>query len=229
MNAIVPKELLTATPGGLSLLVVSGGADGQVLTQQADGTYAPEAVSAGIGGSVGSTADRLVKSSGTGGSTVQSTGIAVDSSNNVSGVGTLSCGAITSSGEVSGSGSGYTAYIGGNGAIGAYFRTASGSIGFAAGALIPANSSAAYAPESLAFGLSYYRWGAVFATSANFSGLICAGTYTVSTLPSASANAYKFATVSDSSVTTFGSTVAGGGSSKVMVFSNGTNWTVCAA
>lgn len=61
------------------------------------------------------------------------------------------------------------------------------------------------------------------------SGLICAGTYTVGTLPSAAANAYKFATVSDSSVTTFGSTVAGGGSSKVQVYSNGTNWTVCAA
>jgi len=42
-QTIVPKELLTATLGGLSLLVVSGGADGQVLTQQADGTYAPEA------------------------------------------------------------------------------------------------------------------------------------------------------------------------------------------
>lgn len=61
------------------------------------------------------------------------------------------------------------------------------------------------------------------------SGMICAGTYTVGTLPSAAANAYKFATVSDSSVTTFGSTVAGGGSSKVQVYSNGTNWTVCAA
>jgi hypothetical protein len=60
------------------------------------------------------------------------------------------------------------------------------------------------------------------------STTICAGTYTVGTLPSAAANAYKFATVSDSSVTTFGSTVAGGGSSKVMVFSNGTNWTVFA-
>ena len=58
---------------------------------------------------------------------------------------------------------------------------------------------------------------------------ICAGTYTVGTLPTASSNAYKFANVSDSSVTSFGSTVAGGGSSKVMVFSNGTNWTVCAA
>jgi len=94
-TAIVPKELLTATLGGLSLLVVSGGTDRQVLTQQADGTYAPEAVSAGIGGSVGSKDNRLVRSDGTGGSTVQSTGITVDDSNNISGIGTISTGVAT--------------------------------------------------------------------------------------------------------------------------------------
>jgi hypothetical protein len=58
------------------------------------------------------------------------------------------------------------------------------------------------------------------------SGLLCGGIYTVATLPTASTNSYKFANVSDSSVTTNGSTVAGGGSSKVMVYSNGTNWKV---
>lgn len=50
---IVPKEVLTATPGGLSVLVVTGGADGHVLTQQSDGTYAPEAPSAASGDVVG--------------------------------------------------------------------------------------------------------------------------------------------------------------------------------
>ncbi len=44
---IVPKEVLTATAGGLSVLVVSGGSDGDVLTLQADGTYAPETPSGG--------------------------------------------------------------------------------------------------------------------------------------------------------------------------------------
>ncbi len=58
------------------------------------------------------------------------------------------------------------------------------------------------------------------------SALMCAGAYTVATLPSASANAGKFAQVTDSSVTTFGSTVAGSGSNRVPVFSNGTNWVV---
>lgn len=58
------------------------------------------------------------------------------------------------------------------------------------------------------------------------SALMCAGAYTVATLPSASANAGKFAQVTDSSVTTFGSTVSGGGSNRVPVFSDGTNWVV---
>jgi hypothetical protein len=58
------------------------------------------------------------------------------------------------------------------------------------------------------------------------SGTLSVGTYTVATLPSASANAGREAQVTDSSVTTFGSTVAGGGSSRVKVYSNGTNWTV---
>lgn len=53
------------------------------------------------------------------------------------------------------------------------------------------------------------------------------GSFTVATLPSPSANPSAEANVSDSSVTTFGSTVAGGGSNNVKVRSNGTNWTVC--
>lgn len=218
---IVPKELLTATLGGLSLLVVSGGADGQVLTQQADGTYAPEAVSAGIGGSVGSTTNRLVKSSGTGGSTVQSTGITVDASNNISGAGSIGCGGISSSSNSTFSG--YVVAIGGlyvgnfDGSIVKSGSGASRKLDLCGVSIVRARNEANSAD------------GPFSASSITASALICAGTYTVATLPSASANAYKFATVSDSSVTTFGTTVAGSGSSKVMVFSNGANWTVCAA
>jgi hypothetical protein len=62
---------------------------------------------------------------------------------------------------------------------------------------------------------------------ANFSmALGFVGPYTVATLPSAAANDGAFARVTDSSVTTNGSTVAGGGGSKVPVFSDGTNWIV---
>jgi len=245
MNAIVPKELLTATLGGLSLLVVSGGTDRQVLTQQADGTYAPEAVSAGIGGSVGSKDNRLVRSDGTGGSTVQSTGITVDDSNNVSGIGTFSSGVITASGLsclttnsiislgynsyirwLNSSASPVTiiqlfnddVYIDGMGGSGndIFLRANGNSI-----QILGLNN---YVGVGISPTERLHVAGNILAT-----GTICAGTYTVGTLPSAAASAYKFATVSDSSVTTFGSTVAGGGSSKVMVFSNGTNWTVCAA
>jgi hypothetical protein len=51
--------------------------------------------------------------------------------------------------------------------------------------------------------------------------------YTVADLPSAvTATAGARTFVSDSSVTTFNTTVAGGGSNTVPVFSNGTNWKV---
>jgi hypothetical protein len=58
------------------------------------------------------------------------------------------------------------------------------------------------------------------------SGTMSVGTYTVATLPSASANAGRFAQVTDSNSTTNGSTVAGSGSNRVPVFSNGTNWII---
>jgi hypothetical protein len=51
--------------------------------------------------------------------------------------------------------------------------------------------------------------------------------YKVADLPSAvTATAGARTFVSDSSVTTFNSTVAGGGANTVPVFSNGTNWKV---
>lgn len=106
----------------------------------------------------------------------------------------------------------------------------SSRIGSAGGSNRPINighrNSAGAFTSALSIGIT---GEATFVSSIAAGTTICAGTYTVATLPSAAANAYKFATVSDSSVTTFGSTVAGGGSSKVMVYSNGTNWTVCAA
>ncbi len=58
------------------------------------------------------------------------------------------------------------------------------------------------------------------------TGLFSPGTYTVATLPAASANPGKTAEVTDSSVTTYRSTVAGGGSNRVNVKSNGTTWLV---
>jgi len=53
------------------------------------------------------------------------------------------------------------------------------------------------------------------------------GVYTVATLPDASVlGVGARAFVTDASVSTFGSTVLGGGSTKVPVYSDGTNWKV---
>jgi hypothetical protein len=51
---------------------------------------------------------------------------------------------------------------------------------------------------------------------------------TVANLPGASGNAGMIATVTDATVTTIGTTVAGGGANTVLVWSNGTNWRIYA-
>jgi hypothetical protein len=67
-----------------------------------------------------------------------------------------------------------------------------------------------------------------FVTLDNFTGVLFVnGIYTVATLPDPivqGAGARAF--VTDSSVSTFGSTVLGGGSTKLPVYSDGTNWKV---
>ena len=67
-----------------------------------------------------------------------------------------------------------------------------------------------------------------FGTIDNIAAQFClTGVFTVATLPGAAqlgAGARAF--VTDSSVSTFGSTVAGGGSTRVPVYSDGTNWKV---
>lgn len=65
--------------------------------------------------------------------------------------------------------------------------------------------------------------------AASLNGITRSGVFTVATLPSASANPGFEAVVTDSSVTTNGSPVVGGGSNRVKVFSNGVNWIVMVA
>jgi hypothetical protein len=73
------------------------------------------------------------------------------------------------------------------------------------------------------------RGSGLFTGNLTASGTVGVGTYTVATLPSASANAGRMTQVTDSSVTTNGSAVAGGGSNRVLLFSNGTTWDVVVA
>jgi hypothetical protein len=67
-----------------------------------------------------------------------------------------------------------------------------------------------------------------FATVDNLAAQFClSGVFTVATLPdAASLGAGARAFVIDSSVSTFGTTVAGGGTTGVPVYSDGTDWKV---
>jgi len=101
MTAILPKELLTATLGGLSLLVVSGGSDGDVLVQQSDGTYAPETLVTGdVFGPASSTDNAIARFDATTGKLLQNCVVTIGDTGNIAGLGTVSCGAITASGNL---------------------------------------------------------------------------------------------------------------------------------
>jgi len=284
-----------------------------------DGAGTLTIANTGLGGSTGSTDNRILRSDGTGGATVQASAVTIDDSGNISGVGTITASDVVSI-PVNGTAaspalrvgtqvSGLTAgtnqlHFVVDGAVrawadrdsslqangfqvnipGGYFtinadvfsyRNATGPSWEirAAGGLI-VNNAAGSANAALAcgaitasgkisasgnggdvirwirpglcdFGLGdangdsvrVYNNGAatdllrIHGTTRIVTayGAINVGTYTVATLPSASANAGALAQVTDSSVTTNGSTVAGGGSNRVIVFSNGTNWDVVVA
>jgi hypothetical protein len=66
----------------------------------------------------------------------------------------------------------------------------------------------------------------VLAGSLTLSGVVKQTVYTVATLPSAGFGPGLSAFVSDATVTTFASIVAGGGANNVPVYSDGTNWRI---
>lgn len=236
MSDPVPSSAISdATTGGLSVIVITGGSTGQVLTLQANGTYAPATVSAGIGGSVGSTDNRLVRSDGTGGSTVQSTGITVDDANNVSGAGTVGCGAITSTGASSISQNSSSPTLALSNTTGLQARLTDGTRTVGLLAFTSSGVDALLIRNGTNTGnanLEAYRGTfAICRAMGNIIGesLVFVGMYTVATLPSAYGNDRAIAVVTDSSVAmsgNYGATVSGGGGNKVKVFSNGTNWLI---
>jgi len=78
------------------------------------------------------------------------------------------------------------------------------------------------ADNTRSLGSSTYRFA-----NGYFGGTVRSGSYTVATLPSAATvGAGARAFVTDATATTFASTVAGGGSNKVPVTSDGTNWII---
>lgn len=255
MKAFV-QTILNATAAGKAMLLAANAAAQKALLslQNVDNTSDANkpvstaqqtAIDAKIGGSVGATTNRLVKSSGTGGVTLQASGITVDSSNNITDV--LSIGGHFCQHYTYGTDWGIGSA---NGAPAILVNGTKIAQGRPNQWMLAQNVGIVWHPTetnlsgSTTQDIGVYRasvgvvqigttasnaLGSLLLMNMTASGLVCAGTYTVGTLPSASANSYKFANVSDSSETTFGSTVAAGGSSKVMVYSNGTNWTVCAA
>jgi len=68
--------------------------------------------------------------------------------------------------------------------------------------------------------------GAGFAENVVSGGVVRTGSFTVATLPAAATYPGGMAYVTDANATTRLATVAGGGSNKVMVFSDGTNWLI---
>ena len=65
-------------------------------------------------------------------------------------------------------------------------------------------------------------------TTSSAASSVKLGAFTVSGLPAAASHAYTIAFVSDATSTTARSTVSGGGSTKVMVMSDGSNWLIVA-
>ncbi len=238
-----------------SLLVA--GTNITVTYNDAANTLTIASTASGIGGSTGASDNRLLRSDGTGGATLQASGITIDDSNNVSGVANVtlvSGGQIRSAGTFSSALACIDGFNAGTGFVWTghnittpalnYYMEGSGEWTLrhrAAGSMSWTNgNNAATGSRTLVVSrqsdgvlqigtTAPNALGSLACASIIASALIGIGAYTVSTLPSASANAGRIAQVTDSSVTTNGSAVAGGGSNRVMVFSNGTNWDVVVA
>jgi len=224
MGDPVPSSAISdATTGGLSVIVITGGSTGQVLTLQADGTYAPATVSGGSGDVVGpssATDNAIARFDATTGKLLQNSAVTIDDSGNVAGVGTL-----TASGTVA---------VASTLKIGVEAYSAVWSVGNSFDSdglkLVRANNSSSFWPIEvkqvgarsglLVYDGTYYCQ--ITTTKADFysspitggsitvTGLMCAGVYTFATVPSASSNTGKFMRISDRA--------------QKHAYSDGTNW-----
>ena len=77
MGDPVPSAAIyDATTGGRSVIVITGGATGDVLTQQANGTYAAVTPAGGVSGT-GSVDNAVLRADGTGGATLQNSSFVI--------------------------------------------------------------------------------------------------------------------------------------------------------
>jgi len=227
----VPSSAISdATTGGLSVIVITGGSTGQVLTLQANGTYAPATVSSGSGDVVGpasATDNAIARFDTTTGKLLQNSGatisdVALLALSGAQGDGGVAI-QVTNTNANSQRASIWVYYGGGTGSHCSFGgRDSSGALH----AFDSWPSVAARTGSQAFIGMNAHTGTIVGSASLTLRAGLAVGVYTVGTLPAASSNAGVMAQVTDSSVATFRSTVAGGGSTRVLVFSDGTNWLV---
>ena len=254
IEALLAQQIIglnEAIDDEVASLLVAG--TGITLTYN-DGAGTLTIANTGLGGSTGSTDNRILRADGTGGATVQNSAVTIDDSGNISGLAMItstragSLGAVNPHNQIilHGGFANYGVGFNANGelatVVNSVYRSSIGTnIDVGLGGWLRFNSNTGlggswdtqYGRNATGPSAEIRAAGGLRVCNAAGSGfanvtlaLLFIGSYTVATLPSAAANDGAFARVTDSSVTTNGSTVAGSGGSKVPVFSDGTNWIV---
>lgn len=95
-SAAAQKTLLALVKGDVGLGNVDNTSDSDKPVSTAQQT----ALDAKIGGSTGSTDNRVLRSDGTGAATAQNSPVTIDDSGNISGAGTVGCGTLTTTGDI---------------------------------------------------------------------------------------------------------------------------------
>jgi hypothetical protein len=238
-NAAAQKTLLNLTKSDVGL----GSVDNTSDVNKPVSTAQQTAIDAKIGGTVGTTTNRLTKSSGTGGSTLQASGITVDASNNMTGVVAITTAGVATlpAGSV-----GTPSLVVGNAGSG-WYSVAAGTISFAASGttvfLASAITGNASFPKSFRFNsTTFVGWSSgnpdvlvddagfqrvsagvvgVKKTAGGDDGDLTAGNITASAL--LCCGVYTFATVPSASSNT-GKFLRISDRAQKHAYSDGTNW-----
>jgi hypothetical protein len=236
--AIVGNTLRSGAAGSTPITTGSSAADGMIAANSKTGSWNANSISSSntkvidsttITGALGANDNRLLRADGTGGTAAQGSAVTVDDSGNVSGVGTLgTTGVVTVGASSGGTYNGNTHF-----SVSDQFPSIqwlSGSTGKTQ-LICNVNDASMYFDAAGGFNIRDSLNGTTVLGIA--PSLITASkplkfpSYTVATLPAAgTVGAGATAYVTDSNATTYNATVAGGGSNKLKVTSDGTNWKI---
>lgn len=105
-GVVITEQTSVSSPAANTVILYGKDVAGQthVFGKTENGTDIDIMASAGIGGTTGSSDNRILRADGTGGATIQSSAVTIDDSGNVSGVGTLANGNQTITGTLAVSG-----------------------------------------------------------------------------------------------------------------------------